>query len=221
MSFEYFISKRILKNEVEGNKVSRPIVRISVLSIALAVVVNLITLAVVTGFQHEVRRKVSGFGSHAFIMGASEGSIYECDPICKNQTFLSKLKAIKGIKQVQEVAFKPVLFQSDEKEITYKLSNGKDTSQTQQEIQGAIIKGVGNNFDWDFFKDHLISGNIPDYSKSEISTDLLISSRIAKDLNYKVGDEIRAFFVKKQPVKRLFRVGGIYETGLDEFDKKY
>ena len=73
MSFEYFISKRILKKEVEGNKVSRPIVRISIISISLAVVVNLITLAVVTGFQHEVRQKVSGFGSHIFIMNSGEG----------------------------------------------------------------------------------------------------------------------------------------------------
>ena len=220
LSFEYFISKRILKNEVEGNKVSRPIVRISIISIALAVVVNLITLAVVTGFQHEVRQKVSGFGSHAFIMNASEGSIYECEPIIKNQAFFRNFKKNKGISHIQYVAFKPVLFQSDKKTISYQLSNGKDTTESQQEIQGAIIKGVGEGFDWTFFKDHLIEGKIPFLNKSTVSNELIISSRIAKDLNIKVGDEIRAFFVKTQPVKRLFKIAGIYETGLDEFDKK-
>ncbi len=220
MSFEYFISKRILKNEAEGTKVSRPIVRISVLSIALAVVVNLITIAVVTGFQHEVRQKVSGFGSHAFIMNTSEISVYECDPIYKNQSFYPNLKKMNGVAHVQYVAYKPVLFQSDKKEIKYTLSNGKDTSKTQQEIQGAIIKGVGENFDWSFFKEHLVKGKLPIYNEEEVSNDLLISTRIARDLNYKVGDEIRAFFVKKQPVKRMFKVVGIYETGLEEFDKK-
>ncbi len=220
MSFEYFISKRILKNEAEGTKVSRPIVRISLLSIALAVVVNLITIAVVTGFQHEVRQKVSGFGSHAFIMNTSESSVYECDPIYKNQSFYPNLKKMNGVAHVQYVAYKPVLFQSDKKEIKYTLSNGKDTSKTQQEIQGAIIKGVGENFDWSFFKEHLVKGKLPIYNEEEVSNDLLISTRIARDLNYKVGDEIRAFFVKKQPVKRMFKVVGIYETGLEEFDKK-
>ncbi len=220
LSFEYFISKRILKNEVEGNKVSRPIVRISIISIALAVVVNLITLAVVTGFQHEVRQKVSGFGSHAFVMNASEGSIYECEPINKNQAFFRNFKKNKDISHIQYVAFKPVLFQSDKKTISYQLSNGKDTTESQQEIHGAIIKGVDEGFDWSFFNEHLVKGTIPLFNNSKLSDELVISSTIAKDLNIKVGDEIRAFFVKTQPVKRLFKIVGIYETGLEEFDKK-
>ena len=220
MSFEYFISKRILKKEVEGNKVSRPIVRISIISISLAVVVNLITLAVVTGFQHEVRQKVSGFGSHIFIMNSGEGSVYECEPIYKNQAFFPKIQDLKGVKNIQYVAYKPVLFQSDKKEISYKLANGKDTSQIQQEIQGAIIKGVGENFDWSFFKSHLKQGRIPKFNSKELSSEIILSSRISNDLNLKIGDEIRSYFVKKQPVKRMFKIVGIYETGLDEFDKK-
>ncbi len=220
MSFEYFISKRILKKEVEGNKVSRPIVRISIISISLAVVVNLITLAVVTGFQHEVRQKVSGFGSHIFIMNSGEGSVYESEPIYKNQAFFPKIKNTIGVKNIQFVAYKPVLFQSDKNEISYKLSNGKDTSQIQQEIQGAIIKGVDENFDWSFFQENLKSGRLPNFKSYELSSEILISSRIARDLNLKVGDNIRSYFVKKQPVKRMFKIVGIYETGLEEFDKK-
>lgn len=153
-------------------------------------------------------------------MNASEGSVYESQPIYKNQSFIPKIEKIEGISHIQFVAYKPVLFQSDANEISYKLSNGKDTTQMQQEIQGAIIKGVGEGFDWTFFKDHLKSGKIPVFKKNESSTELLISSRIARDLNYKVGDDIRAFFVKTQPVKRMFKVAGIYETGLEEFDKK-
>ena len=79
--------------------------RISIISIALAVVVNLITIAVVTGFQHEVRNKVSGFGSHIFIKSAGENTIYESEPIRKDQTFyqlLKKEKDIKDIKQLRE-----------------------------------------------------------------------------------------------------------------------
>ena len=66
LGFEFFISRKTLRSVVQGKKVSKPIVRISVISIALAMVVNLITIAVVTGFQQEVRQKVSGFGSHIY-----------------------------------------------------------------------------------------------------------------------------------------------------------
>lgn len=220
LSVEYFISKRILKSEVQGKKVSKAIVRISVISIALAVVVNLITISVVTGFQNEVRDKVTGFGSHLFIMSASEGSIYESEPINKNQSFLSSLRENPKIKGVFPVAYKPVLFQSDKIETKIKLASGKDSIQSKQNIQGGIIKGVNNEYDWEFFKSHLVEGDIPHFSDSVVSNELLISKKIARDLSYSLGDTIRSFFVRSVPVMKFFVIKGIYETGLEEHDKK-
>ena len=210
----------MLKSEVQGKKVSRPIVRISIISITLAVVVNLITIAVVTGFQHEVREKVSGFGSHIFIMSSGENSIYESEPILKNQAFLSILNKDPELKNIQYIAYKPVLFQSNKKDRQFKLKSGKDTSYVQQEIQGAILKGIDYTYDLSFFKQHLKTGRLPKFSKDSISNEIIISKRIAQDLNLEIGEEVKAFFVKNQPVKRIFKLVGIYETGLEEFDKK-
>lgn len=220
LAFEYFISKKTLKSVVQGKKVSKPIVRISVISIALAVIVNLITIAVVTGFQQEVRQKVSGFGSHIFIMEASENSIYESDPIQRTQTFLADLNKDPGIKSISVVGYKPVLLQSEEKEVSYKLANGKDTTETQYQVHGAVIKGIGNDYDWTFFKNYLLKGKVPDFSKESSKNHLLISRKLAADLNYQIGDDVSAFFVKNQPVKRKYKIVGIYETGLEEFDKQ-
>ena len=205
---------------MQGKKVSRPIVRISIISIALAVVVNLITIAVVTGFQHEVREKVSGFGSHIFITSSGESSIYETDPILKNQSFYPNLQKENGIKSIQYVAYKPVLLQSDKKERHYKLPSGKDTSYVQQEIQGAILKGVDHTYNFTFFQQHLKIGRLPNFSKDSICQEIIVSSRIAKDLSLKLNEDVKAFFVKNQPIKRIFKLVGIYETGLEEFDKK-
>lgn len=220
LSFEYFISRKVLKSEVQGKKVSRPIVRISIISITLAVVVNLITIAVVTGFQHEVREKVSGFGSHIFITSAGDNNIYECDPILKNQAFFGKLQKEDGIKSIQYVAYKPVLFQSDKKQRQFTLKSGRDTSYNQQEIQGAILKGVDHTYDLSFFKLHLKEGRLPNFQKDSICSEILVSKRVAQDLNLEINTDVKAFFVKNQPVKRLFKLVGIYETGLEEFDKK-
>ena len=205
---------------MQGKKVSKPIVRISVISIALAVIVNLITIAVVTGFQQEVRQKVSGFGSHIFIMEASENSIYESDPIQRNQDFLAQLKNDPGIKSVSAVGYKPVLLQAEEREISYQLASGKDTVENQYQVHGAVIKGVDAEYDWAFFKNYLLDGSIPDYAQDSCENHLVISQKLAVDLNYKVGDNVSAFFVKQKPVKRKFKIVGIYETGLEEFDKK-
>ena len=219
MSYEYFISKKTLKSVVQGKKVSKPIVRISIISIALAVIVNLITIAVVTGFQQEVRQKVSGFGSHIFIMGASEGSIYESEPIQKDQPFIKSIKSLKGVKTIFPVGYKPVLFQSKKNEIKYTLPNGKDTSEIQQNVYGTVLKGVNDEYDWSFFKDNMVEGKIPIFGDS-ISNKILISKKLSDNLNFTVGDTVNAYFVRTQPVINQFVVSGIYETGLEELDKK-
>jgi len=220
LTFEYFISQRILKSEVEGKKVSRPIVRISMLSIALAVVVNLITIAVVTGFQHEVRDKVTGFGSHILVMNSGEQSVYEAEPLLRDTLLHNSLQHFTGIATVNAVAYKPVLFQSGKVERTIRNKNGKDSVFVQQEIMAGLLKGVDSTYDLHFFKENLISGRIPDFTTPDATNEILLSQQVAKTLGVKLNEEVKAFFVKNQPIRRNFKLVGIYETGLDEFDKK-
>jgi lipoprotein-releasing system permease protein len=199
----------VLKSEAKGKKVSRPIVRISIISISLAIVVNLITIAVVTGFQHEVRKKVAGFGSHILITNSGENSIFESDPILKNQDFYPTLAKEKGIASIDYVAYKPILLQANKKE------------NIQQEITGAVLKGVDQTYNFEFYKNHLKAGRLPKFNSKNVSYELLISKRIAQDLNLSLNEKVAGFFVKNQPIKRLFTIVGIYETGLEEFDKKF
>ena len=61
---ELFIAKRIMSGGSDKNKLSKPIVIISLTSIILGVAIMLITISVITGFQQGIRDKVIGFGSH-------------------------------------------------------------------------------------------------------------------------------------------------------------
>jgi lipoprotein-releasing system permease protein len=219
LPFENFISRKLLRSEIQSKKVSRPIVRISVASIALAIVVNLITISVVTGFQKEVTNKVSGFGSHILIMGSGENSIYECEPIRKEQSFIKKIIHDPEIKSIAPIAYKPVLFQSDNTKRVIQTGKG-DTSYVQKEIMAAILKGVDSTYDMSFFSKTLISGRLPKIGGKHISEELLLSEQIVKALNLKLNDRVRAFFVKNQPVQRMFKLVGIYRSGLEEFDRK-
>ena len=103
MSFEYFIANKILKTDKKGIKVSKPIMRISMISIALTIVVNLITIAVVTGFQNEIRKKIVGFSEPLFIMKDGNKNIYEADPIHIDQKKINKVKTLKGVKSVAPI----------------------------------------------------------------------------------------------------------------------
>ena len=113
MSFEYFIADKILKTNKKGIKVSKPIMRISMISIALTIVVNLITIAVVTGFQNEIRKKVVGFNAPLFVMKAGNNNSFEADPIRINQSRLQGIAKMDGVKSVCPVMYKPALIRSD------------------------------------------------------------------------------------------------------------
>lgn len=211
LNFEHFIARNLLKYETKGKKVSQPIVRISIISIALAMIVNIITLAVVRGFQSEVRDKVIGFGAHAVITKSGENSIFESEPILINQSFYPLLSKDKHIKKIQPVAYKPALLQS---------KNSDNKQDFQQEIEGVLVKGVDKTYDWTFFKSNLIQGRVPNFNSLNTSDEILISSQIARNLNYKLGQEVTTFFVKQKPIRKNFKIVGIYETGYEELDKQ-
>jgi lipoprotein-releasing system permease protein len=175
-------------------------------------VVNIITLAVVIGFQNEVSDKVLGFGSHAIINSTNSNSVFENEAILKNQPFINQLKTLTHVKNVQAVAYKPAILQSDK--------NNLKTLEKQQEIQSVLVKGVDESYDFSFFESNLVEGRITKFNKNNISDEIILSKRIAQDLNFKLGDEISAFFVKNNPVKKRFKLVGIYETGMEDLDKK-
>ena len=219
MSKEYFIARKIYKGNSEDKKVSQPIIRISKVSIVLAMIINIITIAVVTGFQNQVKDKVTGFGSHATIMKAGEGSTFESSPILFNDSLVEKVQSIPNIRAIQKFAYKPALLQSEPDTNWYNVNN-VDTFQVQQEIHGVVVKGVGADFNWSFFEKHLKSGRIPNVVDEEPKSEIIISSRIAQDLKLEVGEKVSTFFVKSTPVKLKYEVVGIFETGLEEFDRQ-
>lgn len=203
----YFIALKLLKKQDKGKAVARPIVNIAVATIALALIVNLITISVVIGFQKEVRDKVVGFGAHAVITKIGENSIMESTPLRKDIKYQMLFQSPK-IRQIDDVAYKTGVLQAMNEE------------SEKQEIQGVVFKGVGEQYDLSFFGQFLKEGELPHYSKDSISNDILISETIAKSLGYKVGDNARSFFLKDKPIKRVFRIVGIYNTGYEEMDKK-
>jgi len=90
LNIERFIAKRIIFGSVGTSQLSRPIVRISVLGIALGLAVMILTIAIVTGFQKEIRNKLIGFGSHIQIKNYDSNEINEPQLINKKKPLINK-----------------------------------------------------------------------------------------------------------------------------------
>lgn len=201
MNFELFIVKRIIAERQQENRISRPIVTIAVIGIALGVAAMIISTATVTGFKNQIRDKVIGFGSHIQILNLDSNTSYETSPVNKNQDFLPELASIPGIKHIQVFATKAGIIK------------------TGKEIQGIVLKGIGSDFDWGFFEKSLIEGNLFKVTDSVKTNKVLISKYISDLLELKVDDSFIMYFIQDPPRVRKFSVSGVYETSLEDFDK--
>ena len=214
---EFFISKRIIRN---NKGFSKPIVNIAILGISLGLAVMIITLAIVTGFQNEIRDKVIGFGSHIQITNYDNNESFEGTPISRKQPFLAELNKNKAIRHIQCFATKAGIIKTRGRT---KDKGKAEVEGTAGELQGVVVKGVGSDFDWDFFKKNIIEGEAFTVQDSAKSDKILISKFHAEKLKLKLNDTIIIYFIQNQQQRaRKFAVCGIYSTGLgDIFDQIY
>lgn len=202
VNFEYFISRRLRRKS--DSSFSRPIVRVAMAGIALGLAVMLISVAVLKGFQKEIREKVVGFGSHIQISHFDSNNSYELAPVLMEKESVKKIEALPGILQVNSFGVKAGIVK------------------TEDQMHGVVLKGVDSDFDWSFFKDRIKDGKEPALSDTVTSNDILISKKIAGLMNYKTGDDVRMYFISDNQIRgRKFTISGIYETGLTEFDEMY
>lgn len=203
MNFPYFIARRLIKGRHEKTSFSRPINVIAIIGIAMGLAVMIIAVAVLTGFKQQIRDKIVGFGSNIQILNFDSNLSLETIPVSDTQAFIPKIREMDGIRHVQVFATKAGIIK------------------TAEAIQGVVLKGVGSDFDWDFFSSSIVDGRVFTVSDTTRTNDVIISRKISDMLRLKTGDSFAMYFVQDPPRSRRFTVSGIYETSLEEFDKMY
>ena len=201
MNFEYFIARRIHFEKKRKKNVSRPAVRIATIAIAVGLAVMIVAVGVVIGFKKEIRNKTIGFGSHIQISNFDTNNTYEMQPVKMNDTLLADLAHIPHVKHLQRFVTKPGIIK------------------TETAFQGIILKGVGKDYDWDFFKSNMLEGRIPDVKDSTIHNEAIISKTVADLLGLKTGDSFYTYFLQDQMRVRKLKITGIYSTNFEDFDK--
>lgn len=202
MKLEWFIARRI-SGKSYNKGVSSTVVKIAVAAVALSVAVMIVSMSVIIGFKNEIMDKVVGFGSCVNIVNRETGGNYETMPISSEQDFFPSIENEQGINHIQRYVMKPAI-----------LKSGAD-------ILGVIIKGVGSEYNFKFFEDNMVEGCAPKIVAGLKTDSMLISKRMADLLNLKLGDKVVAYFVQDPPRMRKYTVSGIYQTGLEDYDKLF
>ena len=203
MSWEFFTAKKIIFQRVNETRISRPIINIAVVGIALGMAVMILSVAIVTGFKDTIRQKVVGFGSYIEITNYDSNNSFENIPIPKNQSFYPDIEKSPEITHIQVFATKAGIIKTDE------------------DFQGIVLKGIDKDYDWRFIKNNLVAGDVMHINDFEKNSGILISEKIADLLHLKLGDKMVIYFIEDPPRIRKFFIKGIYNTGLEEFDKLF
>ena len=167
----------------------------------------MISVATSLGLKTKIKEKLSGFNGHVQITNYEDNnSQITINPLGIEQEIPTTLEKVDGIQHVQAYATKGGVIR------------------TETDFEGIILKGIDQHYDWTFFKDYLSEGEILSLLE-EPSFKVLISKVTSDRLGLKLGDTFNTFFIKDDPTKapnvRVFTVGGIYNSGFQEFDENY
>ncbi len=203
MSYEFFIARRYLASKKKTGFVSI-FTFISIAGILIGVAALIFVLSMMNGFEKEVRTRIIGTIAHINIFSAQENSFSDY------QILISQLSQQKQVKAVAPFIYSKVAISS------------------RQTTDGIIIRGILPQEEEKVtdLKKNLVSGEF-DLEKEtpESLPRILLGANLADQLNVRVGDTVVVYGLNKAnlslgvtPKVAKFKVGGIFETGMYEYD---
>ncbi|HUG43997.1 MAG TPA: ABC transporter permease [Acidobacteriota bacterium] len=204
MKFELFVALRYLKAQRKQALISIVSI-ISILGVGAGVAALIVALSLNNGFQDEFQRRILGATSHVNLVGTGNASIPE---------FQAVMASVSGHPEVTSMM--PTVY-------------GWTLLQSGFRQEPAVLKGIGLADDRavkQLFADlALVEGSLEEFQRERRLPLILLGKNLADTLVVSAGDEVRAVGLKgelsplgQMPRVRLFRVAGIFESGLFEYD---
>ncbi|MDH3651281.1 MAG: ABC transporter permease, partial [Saprospiraceae bacterium] len=227
MRFDQFIANR-LRGSIANKSFSRVIIQIAIASVALSVAVMIVASAMIHGFKTEISQKIFDFWGHIQITDAFITPTFEATPIRYDSSIVDSLYDIDYIYYEEPRSFFGWELGSYRTRRTqggvkraYRYIQYPGVITAKDDFEGILLKGVGQDFDPQFFDRYLTDGVGLRLNDHDAPAQVVISQMTSQRLHLSVDDQIIIHFVRDgRQVPRRFTVVGIYKTGLAEYDRK-
>ena len=214
MSYELFVSIRHLSAKKSQKFISLN-TWISIAGVGLGVMALIVVIAVMSGFSKDLRDKILGTNSHVVVSNMNRGVVENYDGILK------KVRSVKGV-----IAAAPFIMNQ------VMLING-------DRVSGIVVRGIDPEKEEtvsDLGK-NMVLGSVSDLkTKSSFSGEIkgrekknragiILGKELSRRLGVGVGDIVsmvspvsRVTPVGLIPRMKLFKVVGVFESGMYEYD---
>ncbi len=200
MNFEWYLAKRYFKGKRKGSRFLSFIKVMAITGVAVGSAGLLIALSVVHGFKSVIDNKVLGFAPHVTVTSFGGRAIERAD------TLLKELDTYPEISKAQAVV------------------NGQTMIQGADNVTGTLLKGVDKEGDVTDIRDYITKGTYDLSTDSAGRPGIVIGSKLAQTLNVDINSTLTAYTVDglpsplSSPEIEQFRLSGIYQTGIGQFD---
>ena len=206
MPFELFIGLRYLKAKRKSTFISI-ITFISTAGVALGVMALIVVLAVMTGFENDLKEKILGTNAHIVVIRSGT-------PMEEYRAVIEKLKGFTGVQAATPFIYNQVMLSSG-KNVSGVVLRGIDVVTDRQvtRLSKSIVEGS-----IDALETHMGPG-------TDTTPGLMVGKELAKHLNLFLGDKVNVISpmgsitpLGMMPRMKPFRLTGIFNTGMFEYD---
>jgi len=174
---------------------------IAQISVIVSFVVIISAIAISDGFKYEIKSKASGFSGDILLNSPGVGYDTNIYPVSGNLSYSKEITAIPEVRSMNGYAYRSGMIRFGE------------------QIQGVVIKGVGDGYDWNFFSSIMSDGTLPDFKDTVASNEIILSGRLADIMGFKVGEQVQVYFIDKTIRVSEFVIKGVFDAQLEEIDR--
>lgn len=202
MQIGYYIATRLSSNKQQS--FTKTVTRLAIAAVSISVCVVLLSYGILLGFKQEIRQKVKGYAGDISITRYQLASGNETNYFDIDTSFMSEVNSAIGVESIFPFINKAGIIKSD------------------STIEGIVFKGAPSDYNFSFYNKHIVKGEVPVYSDSSISYDIMISEHVASLMQVDTGDRLFLYFIDNNDVRRRRpKIVGIFNTGLLEFDRQF
>ena len=183
-----------------------PSLTVALVGIVLAVVVMILSIAIVMGFKGEISGKIMHLDAHLRVTNAALG-------IDENYATVNGREVREAI--ADNGTFAPLI------ESISLVADKSAILKTDQDFMGIIMRGVDDGYDWRYLKSRMVEGTTPIVSDTASSNQIAIGKTVADRLQLHAGDKVMTYFIDDKIKVRNLEIAGVFETDLDAFDAAY
>ena len=203
LPYELFISLRYLKAKRKQTFISI-ITFISILGVMLGVMALIVVLAVMNGFEHELREKILGTNAHILLLRYG-GGIEDYFEV------VNKVEKVPGVRAAAPFIYAQVMLSS------------------KGGVAGAVLRGIDPSSEGKVssLPQNIKEGSINSLSRSELGQlpGIILGRELAKNLGVFLDDPVTVISplgdvspLGMAPRVKRFRVTGIFESGMFDYD---